>query len=128
MFNIVIPVMLAGAMPYLLTFAAKAGAFTPADNHQTRQWQSTLTSWRQRAHWAHLNSFEAFPLFAAAAILSYLGSPGSTVAPFAAWGFVAARLVYTGCFMADLASLRSLVWFVGLACDFVLFLTALTGW
>jgi uncharacterized MAPEG superfamily protein len=125
MCNVVIPIMISGAMPYLLTLAAKAGAFTSTDNHQTRLWQSQLSGWRQRAYWAHLNSFEAFPLFAAAVIVAHLGSPGSFIAASAAWGFVAVRVIYSICFITDKAALRSFVWFVGMACIGALFISAL---
>lgn len=125
MTHVVLPVLLAAAMPYLLTLAAKAGRFSARDNHQTRVWQSQLTGWRQRAHWAHQNSFEAFPPFAAAAILAHLGAPGSATAAGAAWGFVAARVAYSACYIADLAALRSLVWFASVGCILALFVTAL---
>lgn len=125
MLHVTLPVLLAAVMPNLLTLIAKTGAFTARDNRETRAWQSTLTGWRQRAHWAHLNSYEAFPPFAAAVILSHLAAPQSAVAPVAAWGFIAARVAYAACYLADRAALRSLVWFLGVGCVVALFLTAL---
>ncbi len=112
-------------MPYALTLTAKAGAFTARDNHQARVWQSQLTGWRQRAHWAHQNAFEAFPIFAAAVIVAHLAAPGSTTAAAAAWGFVVARVAYSACYLADLAALRSIVWFASIGCVLALFATAI---
>lgn len=127
MIHVALPIMIAGAMPYLLTLAAKAGRFSAADNHETRVWQGQLSGWRQRAHWAHLNAFEAFPLFAAAAILAHLAAPASAAVAIAAWGFVAARVAYAVCYVADLAAARSLVWFASIGCCLALFVIALRG-
>ena len=126
MIHVTLPVMLAAIMPNLLTLIAKTGVFTARDNHETRAWQSTLTGWRQRAHWAHLNSYEAFPPFAAGAILAYLAAPHSTTIPLAAWGFVACRVAYAACYITDRARLRSVVWFLGVICVVALFVVALT--
>ena len=60
-------VLIAGLMPYLWTTVAKI-AGPRYDNRNVREWQSRLTGMAQRAHAAHLNSFEAFPFFAAAVL------------------------------------------------------------
>jgi len=125
MLHVTVPLLITGAMPFVLTAIAKAGAFSPRDNRETRNWQANLTGWRQRAHWAHQNSFEAFPLFAAALLTSHMAAPQSGTAVWAAWGFVAARVAYAACYLADLAALRSLVWFAGIACVIALFGTTL---
>jgi len=124
MIHVAVPLLLAGAMPFVLTAVAKVGAFTPKDNHETRNWQAHLTGWRQRAHWAHQNSFEAFPLFAASLLAAQAAAPASPVLPAAAWGFVAARVAYAACYIADVAALRSLVWFAGVACCAALLIAA----
>ncbi|MFO0608654.1 MAG: MAPEG family protein [Polyangiales bacterium] len=124
MIHVAVPLLVAGAMPFILTAVAKVGAFTPKDNHETRNWQAHLTGWRQRAHWAHQNSFEAFPLFAASLLAAQAAAPASHVIPAAAWGFVAARVAYAGCYLADVAALRSLVWFAGVACCAALLIAA----
>jgi uncharacterized MAPEG superfamily protein len=60
-------VLIAGLMPYLWTAVAKV--LGPRyDNRNVREWQSRLTGMAQRAHAAHLNSFEAFPFFAVAVV------------------------------------------------------------
>lgn len=125
MLHVTLPLMIAGAMPFLLTLISKVGAFSKDDNHQTRVWQSQLTGWRQRAYWAHQNSFEVFPLFAAAVLANHMAAPASELGPIAAWGFLATRVAYAACYIADKAALRSLVWFAGIGCIFTLFVTAL---
>ncbi len=124
MIHVAVPLLLAGAMPFVLTAVAKVGAFTPKDNHETRNWQAHLTGWRQRAHWAHQNSFEAFPLFAASLLAAQAAAPASPVLPAAAWGFIAARVAYAACYLADVAALRSLVWFAGVGCCAALLIAA----
>lgn len=125
MFHLVVPLFIAGAMPFVLTGIAKSRGFSRRQNHETRAWQATLTGWQQRAHWAHQNSFEAFPLFAAALLTAHLAHPGGALLAPLAWGFVAARIAYAGCYLADLATLRSVVWFVGTGCCAGLLLSAL---
>lgn len=125
MTHVAAPLIITGLMPFVLTGIAKAGAFNADDNRQTRNWQASLTGWRQRAHWAHQNAFEAFPLFAAAVLASHQAAPQSAVAPIAAWGFVVARVVYAACYLADLGAARSLVWMASVGCCIALFVTAL---
>jgi len=118
--------MLAATIPFALTLATKARAFSRRDNHQTRLWQGQLTGWRQRAYWAHQNAFETFPLFAAAVIVAHLAAPGSGAAAALAWAYPAARIVYSLCYVFDHARARSLVWFGAMGCVIGLFIVALT--
>jgi uncharacterized MAPEG superfamily protein len=60
-------VLIAGLMPYLWTAVAKATG-PRYDNRNVRDWQAQLEGLPKRAHAAHLNSFEAFPFFAAAVL------------------------------------------------------------
>src|SRR4249919_2174956 len=88
-------VLIAGLMPYLWTTVAKI-AGPRYDNRNVREWQSRLSGLAQRAHAAHLNSFEAFPLFAAAVLAAMVvGTDGKRVAMLSV-GFVVARLLYGG--------------------------------
>ncbi len=124
--HVVLPILVVGVLPFLLTLASKAKGFTPADNQQTRVWQSQLTGWRQRAFWAHQNGFEAFPLFAALVVCAYLGQPASHVAALAAWSYVGLRLLYSACYLADIGRVRSFVWLSSHAAQVVLVLVALS--
>ena len=73
-------VLIAGLMPYLWTTVAKI-AGPRYDNRNVRDWQSKLTGLAQRAHAAHLNSFEAFPFFAAAVLAAASGAQGYDARP-----------------------------------------------
>ncbi len=105
-------VLVAGLLPFLTALPAKAGQ--SYDNANPRGWMARQEGFRARGMAAHLNAFEAFPLFAAAVIIAHQqGAPQGTL-DLLALGFIAARLGYTVCYYADLATLRSLVWVVGL--------------
>jgi uncharacterized MAPEG superfamily protein len=112
-------VLAAGLLPYVATVSAKLGA--RFDNRHPREWLARQTGWRARANAAQLNGFEAFPLFAAAVIVAHqLGAPQPRV-DLLALTFVAARLAYLACYLADLHWLRSVAWFVGIGAAVAIF-------
>jgi uncharacterized MAPEG superfamily protein len=112
-------VLAAALTPYLAVVLAKARP--DFDNHAPRAWLEKLSGWRRRADWAHRNSFEAFPPFAAAVIIAHLAQAPQSRIDLLAVVFVLARLAYIALYIADRASLRSLVWSVGLLCVLGLF-------
>jgi uncharacterized MAPEG superfamily protein len=115
-------VLAAGLLPYVVTMIAKSRR--GFDNTNPRAWLQDQQGFRQRANSAQMNSFEAFPLFAAAVIIAtYVQAPQSAVDMLAA-GFVIARILYIVCYVGNLAALRSVVWFAGLACCLALFIVA----
>jgi uncharacterized MAPEG superfamily protein len=122
--GLVVPLAVAGVLPYISTSIAKAGAFSSRDNGRTRDWQNELSGWRQRAHWSQLNGFEGYPLFAAAVICAIVLAPDSAIALQVAWGYIAFRVAFIVCFLTDRPSLRSLVWFGGLGSCIGLFVIA----
>lgn len=91
------------------------------DNHDPRSWMATLQGWQARANAAQANSFEALPLFIAGVLAAQqMQAPQDRIDLLAA-SFIGIRLVYIGVYLADLATLRSVVWAVGLACSIGLF-------
>jgi uncharacterized MAPEG superfamily protein len=113
-------VLIAGSLPYLAVGIAKLGDRS-FDNANPRSWLAKQEGYRARANAAQQNGFEAFPLFAAAVIIAHLRAGPQPIHDLLASGFIAARLVYLGLYVANLASLRSLAWFVGLSCAVALF-------
>ena len=107
-------VLAAGLLPYLGTAAAKWG-FKNFDNNNPRNWLAKQDGFRARGNAAQNNSFEAFPLFAAAVIIATFvkASPGTlnTLAVI----FIAARVGFLLCYLTDKATLRSIFWFIGIA-------------
>jgi uncharacterized MAPEG superfamily protein len=95
------------------------------DNHHPRAQQARLEGWGARAMAAHQNGFEAFAPFAAAVLTAHvLGAPPAWTAGLST-AFVAARIVYTVLYVADLSTLRSLVWSLGWLATLGLFLSPL---
>ena len=116
-------VLIAGLLPYAATLTAKIGG-TNFDNANPREWLGSQSGFRRRANAAQLNSFEAFPLFAAAVIVAQvLGAPQGRIDVLAVV-FIVARLAYLGLYLADIATLRSLAWFVGIASAVAIFVSA----
>lgn len=116
-------VMVAGLLPIVCAGIAKWGA-RDYDNRDPRAWLARQDGRRARANAAQSNSLEAFPFFAAAVVLALqAGSDAQLVAQWA-WLFVALRVVYIGCYVADRASWRSIVWLLGLAVVIRLFAMA----
>ncbi|MCU1718430.1 MAPEG family protein [Pseudomonas sp. 5P_3.1_Bac2] len=109
-------VLIAIILPYVASITAKAvgGGFSPKYNHDPRAKLDTLTGMARRAHNAQLNGFEITPAFAAAVIIAHqIGVAGQAVIDQIAVAFIVSRVVYLLCYLLDWASLRSLVWIVG---------------
>jgi uncharacterized MAPEG superfamily protein len=116
-------ILIAALLPYLGTGTAKAGGRMPIPaNHNPREWLEQLDGWRKRAHWYQLNSFEAFPAFAAAVIVASLVQAPQASIDTLAMAFIGFRLAHYVFYLADLAMLRTTVWLGGVACVIWLFL------
>jgi uncharacterized MAPEG superfamily protein len=112
-------VLMAALLPYLASTIANAGG-ERYDNRDPRDWLERQDGFRVRANNAQLNSFEAFPFFAVAVIVAQmLQAPQERVDALAVI-FIAARLAYLACYLADWHWARSVTWLVGwLACIFL---------
>ncbi|MCG8463324.1 MAG: MAPEG family protein [Xanthomonadales bacterium] len=116
-------VFIAALLPYVWTACAKVGA-RGYDNNAPRQFADAQQGMRQRANWAQYNSFEAFPAFAAAVFCAHLMQVEAVWLNGLAVTFVVARTLYGVTYLLDLASLRSVVWFIGFGSMVALFLLA----
>ena len=106
--------------------AARSQAdFTIADLAAPRAMFERLPEWGKRANWAHQNSFEAFTLFAPAALLCLVGHVSAPAAVTAAWIHPALRLGYIGAYVANIPPLRSLCWAGAMVCTGILYLEGL---
>ena len=93
------------------------------NNHLPRQQQAQLTGFGARALAAHQNSFEAFILFAVGVLMAHTTQTAGWLIDTLAIIFVITRIIYLLCYWGDLAWQRSLVWFVGLVCSFLLMIS-----
>ena len=116
-------ILAAAILPLVATGMAKAGG--GYDNASPRTWEQGLSGWRARASWAHRNHMEAFPVFAAAVLVAQMARAPQGVVDGLAAVFIVARAGYTAAYVADRATLRSLLWFVGFGCDVLLFCAGL---
>lgn len=120
-------VLIGGLMPILWTAIAKFGGgrkMSVNQNAAPREFLAGVSGIQKRADWAQQNSFEAFPVFAAAVIIAHLAGAGQARVDLLALGWIAARLAYGVCYLADWATLRSVVWTAALACVVALFFSA----
>jgi len=118
-------VLIAAFLPVLFTAIAKLLRLRDFDNRSPREFQARLSGTALRAHWAHLNSFEAFPPFAAGVLVAQqMTAPQGRIDALAIV-FIVARLAYGACYLADLATLRSIMWAGGAACTVALFLSGI---
>ena len=114
-------VLAAGILPYVATVIAKLGG-TRFDNRDPRAWLERQSGWRKRADNAQRNGFEAFPFFAAAVLVAqFVHAPQGRI-DVLALVFIAARIAYLACYLANLHYVRSLTWFVGFVATVLLFL------
>lgn len=90
---------------------AKLGGY---DNRNARDQQAKLTGAGKRALAAHLNSFEGFPIFAAAVIIAHLKGANPDTSSTLAILYVVSRVAYIAAYVGDRPTLRSSVWFVGM--------------
>lgn len=119
-------ILVAALLPLVFTAIAKYGheAGIHRLNRQPRVFQAELSGFRARAHWAHLNGIEAFPPFAAAVLVAQLVHAPQGRIDALALAFIALRVIYGAFYLADKPPLRSLSWFLGLACVIGLFVIA----
>ena len=109
-----------GLFPYVAAGIAKKG-FEGYDNSMPRQWLAMQTGFRARANAAQANLFESLPLFFAAVIIAQIANAPQVRIDLLALGFVAARIAYLVCYLANWPTARSIVWLLGLICVVTLF-------
>lgn len=98
-------------LPFLLV--AYARVLVGFDLSAPRAMFDKLPPYAQRATWAHQNSFEAFMIFAAAALMAYVTGVNSPMAANAAIAFLTARLLYSIFYILNIPLLRSLMFGIG---------------
>ena len=109
-----------GLFPYVAAGIAKKG-FENYDNSMPRQWLAKQTGFRARADAAQANLFESLPLFFAAVIIASINNVPQTRIDLLALGFVAARIAFLICYLANWPTTRTIVWTIGLICVIAIF-------
>lgn len=91
------------------------------DNHHPREWEQKLSGWQQRAIAAQKNGFEALPLFIAGVLIAQMNHANQNTIDLLALSFIVIRCFYVAAYLADKATLRSLIWFAGVGVSIALF-------
>lgn len=118
-------IVAAAVLIYIPYLAVAYGRFQVGyDMAAPRAMFDKLPPYAQRANWAHQNTLEAFPIFAAAALMAYVTGQNSQLAQIAAITFVVARLLYSGFYIANIPLGRSLMFAIGSLCSGTLFVSS----
>ncbi|HAT41997.1 MAG TPA: hypothetical protein DCS87_09790 [Rheinheimera sp.] len=102
-------------LPYLarIPVARAMNQLGGYDNHLPREQQAKLQGLGARANAAHYNSFEALQLFLAAFAACVASGNTDSSMQLLAWLYVACRVGFIVCYLADWALARSTVWMIG---------------
>ncbi len=118
-------VLVAALLPLFATVIAKTSGSRASgkrfDNAHPRAWQQALTGLPARAHGAHLNGFEAFPLFAVAVLVAEIKAAPQGIVNTLALLFILVRVIYIALYLIDQDRLRSLAWSIGLVLSIAIF-------
>ncbi len=101
-------------MPVVCAGISKFGGGSDRyDNANPRDWLARRTGYQARANAAQANSWEALMTYVAGLGAAFMGGVDGAVIGQIATIFIAARIAYVACYIANLAALRSLTWLVG---------------
>lgn len=118
--------MAACFLPFVFTIIAKlSGGFRPADNANPRAFLAKTTGRAARANAAQANSFESLPMFLAATTVAMYCFVPQDVINSLAWLYVFIRIAYGVAYIINAAMLRSVLWFLSMACIAMLFVLSI---
>lgn len=121
--GIIYLILIACLLPYVFAILAKVlGGFKAEDNQNPRAFLANTTGLAARANAVQQNSFESLPLFIAAVLMAeYLVVPQFITMMFGI-AYIVLRIIYGMCYLANWSTLRSIVWFMSMACPILLLL------
>ena len=121
--GIVYLIIIACLLPYVFAVIAKmAGGCKREDNQNPREFLAKTTGLAARANAVQQNSFESLPLFIGAVLMAeYMVIPQVVVMMFGI-AYIVLRIIYGICYLANWATLRSIVWMLSLLCPICILL------
>ena len=119
--GIIYLILIACLLPYVFAMIAKKTAgFKAKDNQHPRDFLAKTTGLAARANAAQQNSFESLPLFIAAILMAEYMVISQTVIMTFGMAYIVLRILYGICYLANWATLRSIVWLLSLLCPILL--------
>ena len=110
-------------LPVAISMGKQTGGY---DNRHPRKQQANLTNFGQRALGAHINSIEAFPIFATGVCLALISQANIVTVQNLCVIFSCARIAYLICYWFDIDKVRSIIWTIGFgACIWLMALALL---
>ncbi|MGO1281702.1 MAG: MAPEG family protein [Psychrobacter sp.] len=118
--------MVASLLPLAMAMTAKLlGGFSLADNAHPRNFLQGTTGAAARANAAQKNSYETLPIFLAAVLTAMLFFVPQFIINVLAWLYVLIRVGYCVAYVINLATFRSILWVLSMACSGMLFYLAI---
>ena len=119
--GIIYLILIACLLPYVFAMIPKKTAgFKAKDNQHPRDFLAKTTGLAARANAAQQNSFESLPLFIAAILMAEYMVISQTVIMTFGMAYIVLRILYGICYLANWATLRSIVWLLSLLCPILL--------
>ena len=118
--------VVASLLPVVMAVTAKVfGGFGLADNAHPRDFLQQTTGASARANAAQQNSYETLPIFLAAVIAAMLLFVPQSIINILAWLYVLIRVGSCVAYITNLATFRSILWVLSMACPLMLFYLAI---
>ncbi|WP_296237710.1 MAPEG family protein [Psychrobacter sp. UBA5136] len=118
--------VVASLLPLLMALTAKVlGGFNLADNAHPRDFLQGTTGAAARTNAAQKNSYETLPIFLAAVLVAMLFFVPQLIINTIAWLYVLIRIGYCAAYITNLATFRSILWLLSMACSLMLFYLAI---
>lgn len=126
--GIIYLILIACLMPYGFTILAKMmGGFNLQDNQNPREFLAKTSGLAARANAVQQNSFESLPLFIAAILMAEYMVINQGLTMLLGIAYLVLRLIYGICYLCNLSTLRSIIWFLSMTCPvFLLLIVART--
>lgn len=116
---LLLTVLIAAFLPYVWVFvggALRARREEGFDNRYPRQQAARMEGLGARAYGAQQNAWEALAVYAPVALVAHLADAPAAAAETTGLLFLIARVAHGLLYLADLPTLRSLVWTFGWGC------------
>ncbi|MFW7381027.1 MAG: MAPEG family protein [Oligoflexus sp.] len=109
-------------VPLALAMAKEGKGY---NNRHPRLQQERLAGWGKRAHAAHYNTIESFPIFAAGMIIGHFAQGNPDGLLLCGVIFLICRILYIYFYIADIHLMRSMVWGIAYFASLAAYLLAL---